>query len=281
MKKLAKILTKPFLYREYIINKKSLRQIAKEIGCSIMPIRHYLKIYNITPRTSKEAKKSKYTNILTKEFLYNEYIVKSKTYQQIANELKCSSWLIGKFITKGNISVRTKNHYAKGKNNSSYKDGRYSKQYHCIDCGIKIHVNTALYKGGRCKGCAVKYNWQLGKFDNVNVSGQHNPNYGNHKLAGSGHFNWQGGIGKAPYPFKFNKTLKESIRERDNHQCQICGKLEVNCSRKLDVHHVDYDKENLSPNNLISLCQSCHIPTNYNRETYIEFFKIIKESLIC
>mgnify|MGYP001070575699 CR=1 FL=1 len=38
-----------------------------------------------------------------------------------------------------------------------------------------------------------------------------------------------------------------------------------------------YIKENLNPENLITLCQSCHMKTNGNRETYIEFFKILKE----
>ncbi len=81
--------------------------------------------------------------------------------------------------------------------------------------------------------------------------------------------NWKNGIGKLPYPFEFTKQLKESIRERDNHICQLCGKTEQENGRKLDVHHIDYNKENLDENNLISLCRNCHSKTHNNRENWI------------
>ena len=109
--------------------------------------------------------------------------------------------------------------------------------------------------------------------------GKDNPNYGNHKLAGENHPNWKDGVSFEPYPISWTKTLKKAIRERDNHRCQICGKSTKKNGRRLDVHHIDYDKNNLYPENLISLCKSCHMKSNYNRETYIEFFKILKEIL--
>jgi hypothetical protein len=45
----------------------------------------------------------------------------------------------------------------------------------------------------------------------------------------------------------------------------------------LDIHHIDYDKNNLQENNLISLCQKCHGKTNFNREYW---FKILKDKVI-
>ena len=44
------------------------------------------------------------------------------------------------------------------------------------------------------------------------------------------------------------------------------GCPQIECNRKLAVHHIDYDKLNLNPNNLISLCISCHVKTNKDRE---------------
>jgi len=42
------------------------------------------------------------------------------------------------------------------------------------------------------------------------------------------------------------------------------------------VHHIDYDKKNCDPENLITLCKNCHPKTNSNRGDWIEFFaKII------
>lgn len=84
---------------------------------------------------------------------------------------------------------------------------------------------------------------------------------------------WKGGISFEPYPLGWNKTFKEQIRYRDRYTCQLCGMPEVECNRKLDVHHIDYDKKNLKSINLISLCHSCHMKTNGKRNYYIKYFK--------
>lgn len=76
----------------------------------------------------------------------------------------------------------------------------------------------------------------------------------------------------------WNKTFKEQIRYRDGYKCQICGCPEVECERKLSVHHIDYNKDNLNPNNLISLCHSCHQKTNGNRDYWKRYFKNLMKS---
>ncbi len=83
------------------------------------------------------------------------------------------------------------------------------------------------------------------------------------------HPRWKGGIAYLPYCYKFNKTLKEKIRERDNRTCQLCNVKEN--GRKLDIHHIHYDKPNCKPD-LISLCRSCNAKVNSNREYYENFF---------
>ena len=87
--------------------------------------------------------------------------------------------------------------------------------------------------------------------------------------------NWQNGKSFEPYPLGWNKTFKEQIRFRDGYKCQICGCPEVENNRKLAVHHIDYNKENLAPENLISLCNGCHSKTNGNRKYWTEFLKNI------
>jgi len=85
---------------------------------------------------------------------------------------------------------------------------------------------------------------------------------------------WRGGISYEIYPLGWNKTFKEQIRRRDEYKCQICGRSEVEEIRKLCVHHIDYDKQNIEPENLASLCSSCHTKTNHNREYWKKFFAI-------
>lgn len=93
------------------------------------------------------------------------------------------------------------------------------------------------------------------------------------KNTGSANGAWQGGVSFKPYPLGWNTLYKEQIRYRDGYKCQICGKPEVENGRRLDIHHTDYTKENLEPNNLVSLCHSCHPKTNFNRTYWINYFK--------
>jgi len=97
----------------------------------------------------------------------------------------------------------------------------------------------------------------------------------NGKMSGPKNPAWKGGVSTKPYPFEFNGGLKEEIRKRDGRKCQLCGAPEANFSRALDVHHVDYDKENCDSSNLISLCRSCNGKANQNREFWTEYFRAL------
>lgn len=87
------------------------------------------------------------------------------------------------------------------------------------------------------------------------------------------HFNWNGGTSFIPYTTDWTKTLKISIRERDKYLCRVCGEKQGDIAHA--VHHKDYNKENCNPNNLITLCRSCHGKTNAHREYWIRYFKLI------
>lgn len=90
---------------------------------------------------------------------------------------------------------------------------------------------------------------------------------------GDGNGNWRGGTSKLPYAFEFTEELKERIRDRDNHICQKCGVPEAECVLKLAIHHIDYDKQNCLPSNLISLCKKCNSEVNSNRKYWQSFFE--------
>jgi 5-methylcytosine-specific restriction endonuclease McrA len=85
---------------------------------------------------------------------------------------------------------------------------------------------------------------------------------------------WLGGKSFEPYTPAFNKELKESIRKRDEWRCQKCGVPQVECTKKLTVHHIDYNKANTIPTNLISLCVGCNAKVNSNREYWTKYFQI-------
>ena len=90
-------------------------------------------------------------------------------------------------------------------------------------------------------------------------------------MKGERHPNWKGGKSFEPYGIEFNKQLKLFIRQKDIFTCQLCGLKED--GQKLDVHHIDYNKRNNKLDNLISLCRSCHIKIEWNRENWIKYFQ--------
>lgn len=79
--------------------------------------------------------------------------------------------------------------------------------------------------------------------------------------------NWRGGISFEHYSDSWTKILKFSIKKRDKFICNICGK-----NKKLVVHHIDYNKKNCNPDNLITLCVNCHAKTNFKRDNWIKYF---------
>jgi len=79
----------------------------------------------------------------------------------------------------------------------------------------------------------------------------------------------------AEYPPGFNEKLKGQIRERDNYTC-VCGITEeehiIIYGKKLEVHHIDYDRGNCNKDNLITLCKQCNNRANLNRKYWEKYY---------
>lgn len=86
--------------------------------------------------------------------------------------------------------------------------------------------------------------------------------------SGVKHWNWKGG--KYCYSVGFSALLREEIRSKFDRRCVLCFGFEA--GRKLDVHHIDYNRLNNSPENLVPLHQVCHVRTNYDRDFWVGYF---------
>jgi hypothetical protein len=84
--------------------------------------------------------------------------------------------------------------------------------------------------------------------------------------------NFNGWSSLEPYSPEFVFVMRNVVRERDNYECRTCG-VEEN-GKSHDVHHIDYDKDNNSGDNLILLCRGCHTQTNgmVSREIWTELY---------
>jgi hypothetical protein len=151
-----------------------------------------------------------------------------------------------------------------GKNNPAYIDGRSLGKYYCIDCeikGIKVEIGWQTWFEGskKCRSCSA-----INKLKNP----KNHPNY-------------LDGLDLSPYSSEFNSKLKEHARERDNYICQNCGMTEeehlIVVGTCLHCHHIDYNKQNSNINNLITLCNSCHVRSNYNRKYWEKYYTNMTE----
>ena len=91
---------------------------------------------------------------------------------------------------------------------------------------------------------------------------------------GKNHPLWQGGRSVKKYCVGWMYLTKE-LKEYDNNICQ--SPLCEGRSKRITSHHIDYNKENCNPSNLITLCNGCNCKANVNREWWFEFYKKLKE----
>lgn len=91
-------------------------------------------------------------------------------------------------------------------------------------------------------------------------------------------YQWKGGISFEPYCVLFNFEFKERVREYWNRRCVICDKDEIENGRRLDVHHVTYNKDMCCDESIplfVPLCCSCHMKTHFNENCWEKYFKEI------
>lgn len=117
-----------------------------------------------------------------------------------------------------------------GSGNPRWKEGHV----YCRECGIEITHKSRWFVSFCSRRC-------MGLWQSKNLSKENSPL-------------WKGGSAYGVYPPEFNAKLRSSIRKSYDCECQVCRKK----SRSLDVHHIDENKSNNNPENLIPVCRSCH-----------------------
>ena len=182
------------------------------------------------------------------------------------NCLKCNKKLHYKNKSGLCGSCSQKNRFKTPQDNPRYIDGRRSKDYYC-SCGKTVSYISILRKKdkAKCASCA-KLGSNNSFYKKIHTRKSRRLNSLSH-----------GGTGipyeKIGYGIAFTKGLKEQIRFRDCYKCKLCGCSQLENNGSLDVHHIDYNKQNNDCNNLIALCKGCHMKTNYNRKYWTEIFK--------
>ena len=78
---------------------------------------------------------------------------------------------------------------------------------------------------------------------------------------------WRGGCYRYIRAFE---QIRPQILERDDNTCQLCNKPGDN------IHHINYERLDNDPGNLVTLCHRCHMGTNNgdeNRANWQAYFE--------
>lgn len=155
----------------------------------------------------------------------------------------CKTELIGARARKKSTCSKKCESVHRSRAKSKAGNGRWKGGHVlCRECGVEIVHHgriRATYCSRKCMGL-----WQ-----SKHLSKENSPL-------------WKGGSAYGEYPPEFNTKFRAEIRKRDGFRCQDCGKKSIH----LDVHHKDQNKKNSNPENLISLCRSCHKKEHWRLE---------------
>jgi len=195
---------------------------------------------NVTPRRVKPR------NFCSKKCsgIYKRKLVSINCKLCGSTSLK-HSYVIKKYGTDLFCSKNCQNVFQVGINNPKYV---YVNKK-CQICNKDIPHERALKKETKCcsKECKIQ------------------------SFSGKNHYLWKGGVSFISYPKEFTKNLKNNIKNRDNFECQCCGKSQK--EENLAIHHIDSNKFNCSEENLITTCQKCNNAAKKMQDYWVNFYK--------
>lgn len=266
-------ITKVLLEKLYITEKKSIKTICKELDYKYHPLRALFIKYNIARRQTSVSKgQEKY---ISKELLKKAYLEEELSLREIAQKHGYHPSLVYTKLKLYDIPLRV---------GISWNTGKTKKDCPELSWGGNHTKNRVVWNKGLTKeiDARVKKQSETYKLTHKDFSGNKNPFSGKtHTKATKRILSLKkGGTGipgeNSSYGPEWCSKLREQIRKRDNYQCQLTGITEEENlmihGRVLDVHHIDYNKQNNHPSNLIALSYESHKRTNYNRKYWKRYF---------
>jgi hypothetical protein len=201
-----------------------------------------------------------------------EKISLSKQGQKI-NKNQLNALILGRKKAYTKTAIKKRVNTRKIKNNYKHTSTSKNKISNTLKRKIKLREVVPFFKKGQIQQNTGRTHFKKGNHISFKTEFKKGQIAWNKEKFGENSHSWKGGLSFEPYGFEFNNYLKKVIRKRDNYECKICGKKQI--IKNHAVHHIDYNKKNNNPKNLITLCNSCHTKTNFNRNNWIKYFRRI------
>ncbi len=178
----------------------------------------------------------------------NEKIKRIADLRKNGKEIKC--YYCQNLIYKSKCRLKDTNSFFCNRNcHVSYQKRNMIKKV-CENCG-NIYI-TSRWKARFCSMRCRDILW----------SGPKHPHYIH-------------GMSTKGYPKYFNAKFKFMILERDKFKCIYCNlsskEHKDKFKQQLHIHHIDYNKDNTTPNNCCALCLSCNVKANFNKKAWRNF----------
>lgn len=198
----------------------------------------------------------------TKEWLYEQYIVKGRTANDIAKEIGRDPKRVWEWMRDYGIETRKR-----GYGNTDV----YLKPGHTMNRGRHLsEEHREKIRQARLRDGHVPYL----------VNGEHWL-----KQEGKHPASWKGGVTPERQTLYFSEKWKYAVKEvwkRDNATCRRCGKHQSNDKNTFHIHHLypfaEYKRLRANPDNLVLLCPDCHRFVHSSKNTNREF--MLKEMII-
>lgn len=236
---------------EYFYNVHgSLKKVSEIMGTDSHVVAKYLHELGID--TSSDAH-NKGERQYDKDEIVRLYVDEELNAKEVAKKIGCSAKTVRRYLKQSGVKVRGGRYGKKmpedvvRRSAESFKKN-YKKEDHPFYLGDKLNRE--------CPICGDTFRLRAQK-SKKRTCGRKECTSEQMKKS---HWNWQGGKTDSPYDDLWTERLRETVRRRDGNVCSECGaNREDNSNRELAVHHIDRDKMNCSMDNLITLCQSCHM----------------------
>lgn len=235
--------TKEWLEREYIVNRRTTQDIAKEVDANPGSIYYWIKKVGLQPRKNYKESDVRLDLLKDEDWLKRRYLAEAASIKIIATETGVSYKTARRYLLLHGIELHKKHICLtkptlirpKGSESPTWKGGRPK----CVDCGTRV---AGRPKGAspRCVACKNKF------------------------YRGSNHHSWKADKSPESCTNAIRRSIqykewRKAVYERDDYTCIVCGIR----GGRLHAHHLngftDFPDLRYDPRNGVTLCVKHHM----------------------